>query len=196
MADDVAGYPGVGDRFTRDGPDGLLLRDGATALGRVPDGLAVPTGPIELARGWQDERIRNGRGLVHIEFRHGDEIRAAGWACVTDFVVDLARRFNEIRQDQGGQLFLVRRNPALTRSQDPHSLLIVRPAPAGAAGWQIETAGRFKSAYIAKRSLLWQAVHTAAPQPNELAAPSNAPPTQMSVSVGRLSARDQSWSRR
>lgn len=137
------------------------------------------------------EHSNDGRGLVHIEFRHGAQIRAAGWSCVTAFVAHLAADFNEMRQDQGGQLFLVRRDPARTLSQHTHDVLIIKLYRDDRTVWLIATAGPFKAAYIGKRSLLWQAVHTAAPQPNELAAPSNAPPTQMSVSVGRLSARYQ-----
>jgi hypothetical protein len=43
-----------------------------------------------------------------------------------------------------------------------------------------------------KDGMPWQAVHPAAPQPDGMAAPSSAPPSQASVSAGRSSARDQS----
>jgi hypothetical protein len=145
-----------------------------------------------LSLGWHDLQTDRGTGLLHIEARHGDQIRAAGFDDAAAFVAHVADGYNEIRQDSGGQLFLVCRDPARGGSNDPHAVAIICLAPGEGPVWTVATAGRFKSAYIKKRILLWQAVHTAAPQPNGLAAPSSAPPDQTSVSAGRLSARDQS----
>ena len=168
------------------GPAGPLL------VGHVRAGLTVAPGPIMLAVGWHDPETDRGSGLVHIEARHGVQIRTAGFSDAAAFVAHVAGGHNEIRQDSGGQLFLVCRDPARSGPNDPHAVAIACLMPVKGSVWTVATAGRFKSAYIKKINLLWQAVHTAAPQPNGLAAPSKAPPDRTSVSVGRLSARDQS----
>jgi peptidoglycan/LPS O-acetylase OafA/YrhL len=156
---------------------------------KIPADLPGAGGPIILAPGWHDDATGRGSGLLHIEARHGAEIRAAGYADTTRFVLDIARGFTEVFGQSGDRLFLVRRDPVRTRPADPHDVLIVSQA---ATGWHVETAGRFKASYIDKREKLWQAVHTAAPQPSEPAVPSSTPPTRKFASAGRSSARDQS----
>ena len=184
-----------GERFTAKGPDDLVrLADGSTDLGHVPDGLPVPAGPIELPRGGQRADGRTGSGLLHIEARHGAQIRAAGFTDVAHFVADVASHVTEIRQDEIGKLFLVRRATDRTRRGDAHDALIAGLARDASGGWRVETAGPFRARYLEKREVLWQAVHTAAPQPDGMAAPSSSPPTSTSASEGRSSARDQSVS--
>lgn len=143
----------------------------------MPDGLSVAPGPIVLVEGWHDPATNRGSGLAHIEARHGNEIRSAGFNDVAAFVSHVIDRHNEIRQDSNGQLFLIYRDPARQGPNEPHAVAIICLMPGGNNAWTVATAGRFKFSYIKKRSLLWQAVHTAAPQPIGPTAPSNTPPT-------------------
>jgi hypothetical protein len=181
------------ERFTAEGPDGLLrLANGRTDLGHIPDGLAVPAGPIELPRGWHDEAGDRGGGLIHIEARHGAEIRAAGWDDPAQFVAAVAANFTEVRRQVNGTLLLVQRDVARAGQRDPQASLVVGLSRTNEGGYRVITAGRFKNAYIGKTELLWQAEHPAAPRPNGPAAPSSSPPQEASASAGSLSARDQS----
>jgi hypothetical protein len=147
---------------------------GALVLGRIPPGRSVAPAPVLVLAGWHDAVTNRGSGLAHIELRHGDQIRAAGFRDPVAFAGDVTDHCNEISGDLNGQLVPVRRDPARTGTNDTHAVIIVRFV---ADSWHVETAGRFKSSYISKRRLLWQAVHTAAPQPTGPAAPSNIPPT-------------------
>ena len=181
-------------QFTSEGRDGLLqLPSGSTELGRVPEGLPVPAGTIELPRGWHDVETDKGGGLAHIEARHGAEIRQAGWADVAHFVADIAASYTEVWRHPNGTLLLVRRDPLRTGTRDPQPLLAVGLVETQ-DGYRVVTAGRFKNNYIQKGELLWQAEHPAAPRPNGPAAPSSPPPSFTSDTARSLSARDQSTS--
>lgn len=40
----------------------------------------------------------DGYGLVHIEARHGDQIRKAGYASVLDFIEEVAKNYEIIKE--------------------------------------------------------------------------------------------------
>lgn len=185
----LAAPPG---RFTGEGQDGLLrLEGGSTTLGSIPDGLAIPSGPIVAPRGWHDAESGKGGGLAHIEAQHGAEIQQGGWRDVADFVADMAATFTEIRSRPDGSAFLIVRNATRSGPRDPQTLIVVGLAREGDA-WRVITGGRFKNNYIEKAELLWRAEHPTAPRPNGQVASSSSPPQEASASAGALSARGQS----
>ena len=54
--------------------------------------------------------MEGGQGLRHIEANHGDEIRAAGYGNVQEFVWDLVNGYNEIWEGEGKSLLLLKNN--------------------------------------------------------------------------------------
>lgn len=50
--------------------------------------------PIKLSEGFQDNGTRKGYGLGHIEAGHGEQIRAAGFKSVRDFVSFGAKNYD------------------------------------------------------------------------------------------------------
>src|SRR5690606_23952610 len=113
----------------------------ATAAGRQP-------GKIRLQEG--DEKW----GLKHIEVRHGDEIRQAGFDSVEAFVAEIARNINQLwKPERTRQLVAI-------QSAGNSRMLFVELQPG------VDSDGDFytvKTAYTARRggkktwSLLWEA---------------------------------------
>lgn len=160
-------------------------------VGHVPEGIpGVEPLPIRLEEGFHTGPHK-GMGRAHIAAEHGAELHAAGYPDVISAVKDIAKGTNEIRRNEDGQLFVIKRMPN-TLNRKSHGTLItsLRPHPDG--HYTVITSGRFKGAYLNKRELLWQAEHPAATPPSGPGASSGDPPQEASGSADLSSARGQS----
>jgi hypothetical protein len=180
-------------RFTGDGPDALVrLADGSTEFGRIPDGLKVAAGPIELQRGWHDSATDRGMGLIHIEARHGEQIRAAGYADAAAFVADLAARPASIRATNDGGVYLLRSDVTSAPKSQTTDALVVRLKRDDSGHWTVVTAGPLRNRYLQKAEPLWSEARITSTLPAGQGAPSTSPPEARSGSAGSLNARVQS----
>ena len=93
--------------------DFVSLPDGSVDFAQFPatrlkDMRLLRAAPIRLERGVHS--MEGGQGLRHIEANHGDEIRAAGYGSVQEFVWDLVNGYNEIWEGEGKSLLLLKNN--------------------------------------------------------------------------------------
>ena len=65
--------------------------DGGIDFGHITIEQNLPPAPIRLSIGDRNN------GLIHIEIRHGDQIRKAGFKTVVAFVAYVARNYNSIK---------------------------------------------------------------------------------------------------
>ena len=94
---------------------------------------------------------KEGYGLVHIEARHGDQIRNAGIATVVDFVEEVARNYEMIREGSernGNQTYLLQ----LT---DKNNNTLIVELSGDETYWNINTAGIFRTSYGAKNKVVY-----------------------------------------
>ncbi|MFZ4538168.1 DEAD/DEAH box helicase family protein [Propionivibrio sp.] len=74
--------------------------DGSFDFGEITAEMAAAmrrqAGKIRLETGWHDQRSNEGSGLVHIEARHGKQIKDIGYASIEQFVHDSLANIGEI----------------------------------------------------------------------------------------------------
>ncbi|MBR6842073.1 MAG: hypothetical protein IKM77_07240 [Prevotella sp.] len=72
----------------------VLSKDGTTTFGRMESESGLADVPIKLSEGIITNPVtKEEYGLVHIEARHGDQIRNAGFSTVVDFVEEVAKNY-------------------------------------------------------------------------------------------------------
>ena len=77
----------------------VISTDGTTTFGRMESESGLADVPIKLSEGIiTNPATKEGYGLVHIEARHGEEIRNAGFISVVDFVEEVAKNYEIIRE--------------------------------------------------------------------------------------------------
>ena len=79
----------------------VISSSGTTTFGEVGVESGLTAAPIKLSLGEnvKDENGANhGYGWLHIEAGHGDQIRAAGFSSVEEFVETVARNYDTIRE--------------------------------------------------------------------------------------------------
>ena len=75
----------------------VVSSDGTTTFGEITEDTGLTAAPIKLSEGVADEK-GNGYGLRHIEARHGDQIRKAGFSSVEEFIEQVAKNYDVIKE--------------------------------------------------------------------------------------------------
>ena len=75
----------------------VVSSDGTTTFGEITEDTGLTVAPIKLSEGVADEK-GNGYGLRHIEARHGDQIRKAGFSSVEEFIEQVAKNYDVIKE--------------------------------------------------------------------------------------------------
>ena len=75
----------------------VVSSDGTTTFGEITEDTGLTAAPIKLSEGVADE-MGNGYGLRHIEARHGDQIRKAGFSSVEEFIEQVAKNYDVIKE--------------------------------------------------------------------------------------------------
>ena len=153
-----------------DGTAGAITPEIGAAIGRE-------AAPIRLREGNHDPGTGKGTGRIHIEARHGEEIRAAGYADVDAFVAEVASQFTDIYAGAGRELFLVKRN-----GRARIAVIELQGAGGGASEWSVATAALYRPDYFENRKVLWQRPGPASSPPDG-EAPFN-PGNQSSEKIG------------
>ena len=130
----------------------VISNDGTTTFGRMESDSGLADVPIKLSEGIITNPVtKEGYGLVHIEARHGKQIRQAGFATVVDFVEEVAKNYEVIREGSnrsGNQTYLLQ----LT---DKNNNTLMVELSADETYWNINTAGIFRTTYGAKNKVVY-----------------------------------------
>lgn len=127
----------------------VLSEDGTTVFGNITEYTGLTEAPIKLSEGIVDEK-GNGYGLKHIESRHGDEIRQAGFKSVEEFVGYVAKHYdpNNIRvgkkRANGNGTFII-------QIEDEHSNLLFIELSRDGSYWNVNSGGIFRKGYTNKK---------------------------------------------
>ncbi|MDE5968754.1 MAG: hypothetical protein K2G64_06585, partial [Muribaculaceae bacterium] len=108
-----------------------------------------------------------GYGLVHIEARHGKEIRSQGYNSVLEFIEDVAKNFDVIKEGivrEGRQTYML-------QLKGKHNKTLMIELVEDGGYYTINTAGVFKNSYGKNRKVVYDR-HTTEKQPVEAVADS------------------------
>lgn len=155
----------LSDEIDENGRQFVLTSEGELAFGEIGEGTGLTAAPILLSEGMITNAATNdGYGLVHIEARHGDQIRNAGYKSVVDFIETVAKNYDVIKE---GNLRDGRRTYRLQLTDKHNNTLMVELSGDGTY-WNINTAGIFKTSYGKKNKEVYNR-HTTVKQPVEAA---------------------------
>ncbi len=125
-------------------------------FGKIRKGMGLISAPIRLSEG--ENGPRNGRedigyGLKHMEARHGEEIIAAGYSSVPEFVRAVAQGFTEIRTGYDGD---ARHTFLLLKGHNGRkdATLYIELSREGAY-WNVNSGGIFGNNYTKKKNIVW-----------------------------------------
>lgn len=130
----------------------ILNSRGGEDFGVITAEQNLPAAPIKLSLGDAEN------GLIHIEQRHGAEIRAAGYNDVLSFVEDVAENFTDIREgssfenSQGGQ-----NQSYILQVTDEHNNTLFVQLSRNGQYWNINSAGVFSKKYGKNKKSIWSA---------------------------------------
>lgn len=155
----------VSDEVDENGRAFVYSPNGSIEFGVIGADTGLTPAPILLSEGMiTNPSTNDGYGLVHIEARHGDQIRAAGYKSVIEFVNDVAKNYEVIREGRdrnGHQTYMLQ----LT---DKHNNTLMVELSGDGTYWNINTAGIFKTSYGRNRKEVYHR-HTTEKQSTETA---------------------------
>lgn len=134
----------LSEEIDENGRQFVETSNGSIEFGTVEMESGLTPAPILLSEGMiTNPQTNDGYGLVHIEARHGDQIRQAGYKSVVEFVEEVAKGYTTIREGKkrdGQQTYLLQ----LT---DKHNNTLMVELSSDGTYWNINTAGIFKTSY-------------------------------------------------
>ena len=134
----------LSDEIDENGQQFVLNSNGELEFGKIDKESGLRNVPILLSEGVITDPATNaGYGLVHINARHGEEIRKAGYSSVVSFIEDVARNYERIKEGKdrdGNKTYL------LQLTDKNNNTLIVELSNDGTY-WNINTAGIFRNSY-------------------------------------------------
>ena len=128
----------------------VISSRGTTTFGEVGVESGLTAAPIKLSLGEniKDESGANhGYGWLHIEAGHGDQIRAAGFSSVEEFVETVARNYDTIRE---GSIIANNQTYLLEISDEHNNTLFIQLSRDGSY-WNVNSAGIFKKKYSRRK---------------------------------------------
>lgn len=124
----------------------VLAKDGTTTFGFIGAETGLAEAPIRLSIGENKKGTdgkNHGYGLAHIEAGHGEQIRNAGYASVEEFVENVARNYETIRE---GNSYGERQTYLLEVSDGRNNTLFIQLSNDGTY-WNVNSAGIFRERY-------------------------------------------------
>ena len=128
----------------------VISSRGTTTFGEVGVESGLTAAPIKLSLGEniKDENGANhGYGWLHIEAGHGDQIRAAGFSSVEEFVETVARNYDTISE---GSIIADHQTYLLEISDEHNNTLFIQLSRDGSY-WNVNSAGIFKKKYSRRK---------------------------------------------
>ena len=130
----------------------IKASDGSIDFGEISEGYGLQAAPIRLSLGENKKNPETGKdegyGLLHIEARHGDQIRKAGFNSVEEFVESVARDYTEIRE--GVQIGTTQ--TYLLVKKDGHANTLYIELSRDGKYWNVNSAGIFKEKYVNRKN--------------------------------------------
>lgn len=130
----------------------IKASDGSVDFGEISEGYGLQAAPIRLSLGENKKNPETGKdegyGLLHIEARHGDQIRKAGFNSVEEFVESIARDYTEIRE--GVQIGTTQ--TYLLVKKDGHANTLYIELSRDGKYWNVNSAGIFKEKYVNRKN--------------------------------------------
>lgn len=152
---------GEASEIDENGLSFVVSENGTTSFGVIREESGLPSAPIKLSEGYQDENGK-GYGLRHIEAGHGEEIRNAGFSSVEEFVSYVAKNYDEDNIRVGKQ----RRNGNTTyliQVTDSHDNTLFIELSRDGSYWNVNSGGVFRKGYSNKKETV---AKTEPQQPN------------------------------
>lgn len=153
----------LSDEIDENGRQFVLTSNGRLEFGKIDENTGLTPAPILLSEGIITNPATNdGYGLVHIEARHGDQIRKAGYKSVIDFIEEVAKNYERIKEGNvrnGNQTYML-------QLKDKHNNTLMVELSSDGNYWNINTAGIFKETYGKNRKEVYSR-HTTAKQSAE-----------------------------
>ena len=158
----------------------VVSSDGTTTFGEITEDTGLTVAPIKLSEGVADEK-GNGYGLRHIEARHGDQIRKAGFSSVEEFIEQVAKNYDVIKEgsDRNGN-----KTYRLLLTDKHNNTLMIELSKDGSY-WNVNTAGVFKKSYGKDKKEVYNR-HTTVKQSAETAETSQADEHSGTQSTSRM----------
>ncbi len=144
----------------------IVSSNGTTTFGEITEDTGLPSAPIKLSEGYQDENGK-GYGLAHIEANHGKQIRGAGFKSVEEFVKFVAENYdgNDIRvgnpRGDGNITYLI-------QVKDKYDNTLFIELSRDGSYWNVNSGGVFRKGYSDKKETV---VKTEPQQPNNAVSP-------------------------
>ncbi len=144
----------------------IVSSNGTTTFGEITEDTGLPSAPIKLSEGYQDENGK-GYGLAHIEANHGKQIRGAGFKSVEEFVRFVAENYdgNDIRvgnpRGDGNITYLI-------QVKDKYDNTLFIELSRDGSYWNVNSGGVFRKGYSDKKETV---VKTEPQQPNNAVSP-------------------------
>lgn len=134
----------LSDEMDQNGRPFVLTSKGDLEFGRIERQSGLAEAPILLSEGIiTNPKTKEGYGLIHIEARHGKQIRQNGYANAVEFIEDVANNWEAIMEakDRNG-------NPIFRLiAKGKHNNTIMVELSGDGTYWNINTAGIFKTSY-------------------------------------------------
>ena len=163
----------------------VLASDGSTAFGYIDAETGLTPAPIRLSTGEITNNSTNqGYGFIHIEVRHGDQIRQAGFKSVEDFVETVARNYDIIKE---GKTRINGNDTYLLQMDGEHNNTLYVELSKDGSYWNINSAGVFKKSYARGNKVVYSR-HTTTNQTAESDEASQTATHSGAIAASRMNA--------
>lgn len=115
----------------------FLASDGTTIFGEINEETGLIPAPIKLSEGTKDY------GLLHIESRHGQQIKQSGFKGVIEFVENVAQNYTDIKE---GKVRNSNKTYIIEVSDKYNNTLFVELSQDGSY-WNVNSADVFRKKY-------------------------------------------------
>lgn len=139
----------ISDEVDEDGSPFVKTSTGTTVFGEIKKGSGLTPAPIKLSLG------NSKYGLIHLEKRHGDQIRGAGFDTVEEFVEFVCKNYKQIKQ---GENSLGEQNGTyLIQIEDEHNNTLYIELSTDGKYWGVNSGGVFRKGYGKNKKEVWPA---------------------------------------
>lgn len=139
----------ISDEVDEDGSPFVKTSTGTTVFGEIKKGSGLTPAPIKLSLG------NSKYGLIHLEKRHGDQIRGAGFDTVEEFVEFVCKNYKQIKQ---GENSLGEQNGTyLIQIEDEHNNTLYIELSTNGKYWGVNSGGVFRKGYGKNKKEVWSA---------------------------------------
>lgn len=144
-----AGEVRLSDEIDEDGSPFVKASSGSTVFGEIREESGLAPAPIKLSLG------NSKYGLVHLEKRHGDQIRGAGFTSVEEFVEFVCKNYKQIKL---GENHLGEHNGTyLIQIEDDHNNTLYIELSSDDKYWGVNSGGVFRRGYGSNKKEVWSA---------------------------------------